>query len=81
MFKHRMLVAMEDEGHMDTSDGLKNRVAKYLTSCPNDTINTAELRSACIVCNVDHDSFMQSNLDKSQKKLSKLTQTPKENLT
>ena len=30
MFKPWMLAAMEDEGYMDTLDGLVNRVAKYL---------------------------------------------------
>ena len=43
-----MLAAMEEEGYMDTSDGLINRVAKYLAKSPNDTIDTAEFRSACI---------------------------------
>ena len=52
-FKPWVLAAMEDEGYMDTSDGLVNRVAKYLAKSPNDTIGTAEFRSACIACNVD----------------------------
>ena len=50
MFKPWMLAAMEDEGYMDTSDGLINRVAKYLAKSSNDTIDTAEFRSACIAC-------------------------------
>lgn len=73
MFKPWMLAAMEDEGYMDTSDGLINRVAKYLAKSPNDTIDTAEFRSDCIACNVDPDSFTQSDLDKLQKKLNKIT--------
>ena len=73
MFKPWMLAAMEDEGYMDTSDGLVNRVAKYLAKSPNDTIDTAEFRRACIACNVDPDSFTKSDLDKLQKKLNKLT--------
>lgn len=73
MFKPWMLAAMEDEGYMDTSDGLVNRVAKYLANSPNDTIDTEEFRSACISCNVDPDSFTQSDLDKLQNKLNKLT--------
>ena len=36
---------------------------------PNDTIDTAEFRSACIACNVDPNSFTQSDLDKLQKDL------------
>lgn len=73
MFKPWMLAAMEDEGYMDTSDGLVNRVAKYLANSPNDTIDTEEFRSACISCNVDPDSFTQSDLYKLQNKLNKLT--------
>ena len=61
MFKPWMLAAMEDEGYMDTSDGLINRVAKYLAKSPKDTIDTAEFRSACIACNVDPDSFTKSD--------------------
>ena len=73
MFKPWMLAAMEDEGYMDTSDGLINRVAKYLAKSPNDTIDTAEFRSACIACKVDPNSFTQRDLDKLQKKLNKIT--------
>ena len=69
MFKPWVLAAMEDEGYTDTSDGLINRVAKYLAKSSNDTIGTAEFRRACIACNVDPDSFTQSDLDKLQKKL------------
>lgn len=73
MFKPWVLAAMEDEGYMDTSDGLINSVAKYLAKSPNDTIDTIEFRRACIACNVDPDSFTQSDLDKLQKKLNKIT--------
>ena len=72
MFKPWMLAAMEDEGYTDTSDGLINRVAKYLAKSPNDTIETAEFRRACIACNVDPDSFTQRDLDKLRKKINKL---------
>ena len=73
MFKPWMLAAMEDEGYMDTSDGLINRVAKYLAKSLNDTIDITEFRCACIACNIDPDSFTQSDLDKLQKKLNKTT--------
>lgn len=73
MFKPWMLAAMEDEGYMDTSDGLINRVAKYLAKSHNDTTDTAEFRSACIAGNVDPDSFTKSDLDKLQKKLRDLS--------
>lgn len=73
MFKPWMLAAMEDEGYMDTSDGLINRVAKYLAKSSNDTIDTAEFRDACIACNVDPDSFTKSDLDKLQRKLNEIT--------
>ena len=73
MFKPWMLAAMEEEGHMDTWDGLINRVAKYLANSPNDTISTAEFRNACIACNVDPDSFTQRDLDKLQKRLNEIT--------
>lgn len=64
MFKPWMLAAMEDEGYMDTSDGRINLIA----NSPDDT---AEFLSAYIACNVDPDSFTQSDLDKIQKKLNK----------
>ena len=67
------LAAMEEYGYMDTNDGLINRVAHYLAKSPNDTINTDEFRRACIACNVDPDSFTQSDLDKLQRKLNQIT--------
>ena len=70
-FKPWMLAAMEEEGYMDTSEGCINRVAKYLAKSPNDTINTAEFRRACYACDVDPDSFTQSDLEKLQRKLNK----------
>ena len=73
MFKPWVLAAMEDEGYMDTSDGLVNRVAKYLAKSPKDTIDTAAFRRTCIACNVDPDSFTKRDLDKLQKKLNKIT--------
>lgn len=70
-YKPWMLAAMEDEGYMTTSAGCINRVAKYLSKSPNDTINTTEFRQACIACNVDPDSFTQRDLDDLQEKLNK----------
>lgn len=64
---------MEDHGYMDTSDGLINRVVRYLAKSKSDTIGTAEFRRACIACNVDPDSFTQSDLDKLQRKLNEIT--------
>ncbi len=69
IFEPWMLAAMEEEGYMHTSEGCINRVAKYLTNSPNDTIDTSEFRSACYACNVDPDSFTQSDLDKLQMKI------------
>lgn len=72
-YKPRHLAAMEEYGHTTTSDGLINRVAYYLANSPNDTITTAEFRRACYACNVDPDSFTQSDLNKLQRKLNKIT--------
>jgi hypothetical protein len=71
MFEPWMLAAMEEEGYMDTPDGLINRVAKHLANSPNDTINSLEFRGTCVACGVDPDSFTQSDLDKIQKKLNR----------
>lgn len=73
MFKDWHFVAMEEAGYTDTSEGCINRVAHYLAKSPNDTIDTDEFRSACYACNVDPDSFSQSDLNKLQKKLNQLT--------
>jgi hypothetical protein len=73
MFKDWQLAMMEDYGLTDTNTGLVNRVARQLAQSPNDTIETAEFRSACISCGVDPDSFTQSDLDQLQKKLNELT--------
>ena len=67
------LAAMEEHGHTTTNTGLINRVAYYLAKSPNDTIDTAEFRRACYACNVDPDSFTQSDLDKLQRKLNQIT--------
>ena len=72
-FKPWHLAAMEEHGYTDTSDGLINRVAFRLAKSPNDTIDTAEFRRACIACGVDPDSFTQSDLDKLQRKLNRIT--------
>lgn len=73
MFKDWQLAMMEDYGLTDTNTGLINRVARQLAQSPNDTIETAEFRSACISCGVDPDSFTQSDLNQLRKKLNELT--------
>ena len=73
MFKDWQLAMMEDYGMMDTNTGLINRVARRLAASTNDTIETAEFRSACIACGVDPDSFTQSDLDQLQRKLNEIT--------
>ena len=72
-FKLWQLAAMEDYGYADTSTGCINRVARYLANSPNDTIDTAEFRSACYACNVDPDSFTQRDLAQLQRKLNQIT--------
>ncbi|MBR3544617.1 MAG: hypothetical protein IKN76_01000 [Oscillospiraceae bacterium] len=72
MFKDWQLAAMEDYGLMDTNTGLINRVARALAQSPNDSIDTAEFRSACLSCGVDPDSFTQEDLDQLQTKLNRL---------
>ena len=73
MFKGWQLAAMEDYGLTDTNTGLINRVARTLAHSPNDSIGTAEFRSACISCGVDPDSFSQRDLDQLQRKLNEIT--------
>lgn len=73
MFKDWQLAAMEDYGLTDTNTGLINRVARTLAQSPNDTIDTAEFRSACYACGVDPDSFTQSDLAQLQRKLNEIT--------
>ena len=72
-FKPWQLAALEEHGYMDTGEGCINRVARHLAKSPNDIIDTAEFRSACLACRVDPDSFTKSDLDKLQRKLDKLT--------
>ncbi len=72
-FKAWQLAALEEHGYTDTNDGLINRVARRLADSPNDTIDTAEFRFACIECGVDPDSFSQSDMDHLQQKLNELT--------
>lgn len=72
-YKAWHLGAIEEAGYMDTNDGLINRVANYLAQSPNQTIETEEFREACIKCNVDPDSFTQSDLEKLQRKLNTIT--------
>lgn len=73
MYSPRYLAAMEAHGFTDTNDGLINRVAYYLAKSPNDTIGDEEFRRACIACDVDPDSFTESDLMKLQNKLDKIT--------
>ncbi len=72
-FKDWHLAAMEEAGYMDTNTGLINRVANKLAQSPNDIINTAEFRSACIACNVDPDSFTKSDFEQLQRRLNEIT--------
>ncbi|MCR5088776.1 MAG: hypothetical protein K6C08_04590 [Oscillospiraceae bacterium] len=72
MFEAWQLAAMEDYGLMDTNTGLISRVARTLAKSPNDSIDTDEFRSACYSCNVDPDSFTQSDLDQLQRKLNEI---------
>lgn len=72
-FKPWHLAAMEEYGYMTTNTGLINRVAHYLADSPNNTIDTTEFRGACYACNVDPDSFTQSDLDQLQRKLNQIT--------
>ena len=72
-YKPWHLAAMEEFGYMDTNNGLINRVANYLAKSRNDVIDTAEFRRACIACNVDPDSFTQSDLDQLQARLNRIT--------
>lgn len=73
MFNGWQLAAMEEAGYMDTGEECIDRVAHYLAKVPNDTIDMDEFRRACYACNVDSDSFTQSDLDNLQTKLNLLT--------
>ena len=73
MLKDWQLGMLEDYGLTDTNTGLINRVARRLAKSPNDTIDTAEFRAACLSSGVDPDSFTQSDLEELQRKLSELT--------
>ena len=73
MFEAWQHAMMEDYGLMDTNTGLINRVARRLAQSPNDTIDTAEFRRACISSGVDPDSFSQQDLDQLQRKLNEIT--------
>ena len=63
LFKPRHLAEMEDYGYTDTSTGLINWVARQLANSPNDNIGAVEFSSARIACNVDPDSFTNSDLE------------------
>lgn len=73
MFEAWQLAMMEDYGLTDTNTGLIKRVARTLAKSPNDTIDTAEFRSACLESGVDPDSFTQSDLAQLQRKLNEIT--------
>ena len=73
MFEAWQLAMMEDYGLTDTNTGLINRVARTLAKSPNDTIDTAEFRSACLESGVDPDSFTRSDLAQLQRKLNEIT--------
>ena len=73
MFEAWQLAMMEDYGLTDTSTGLINRVARRLAESPQDTIDTAAFRSACLASGVDPDSFTQSDLQQLQRKLDEIT--------
>ncbi len=73
MLEAWQLAMMEDYGLTDTNTGLINRVARTLAKSPNDTINTAEFRSACLSSGVDPDSFTRSDLAQLQRKLNEIT--------
>ena len=72
MLEAWQLAMMEDYGLTDTNTGLINRVARTLAKSPNDTIDTAEFRSACLSSGVDPDSFTQSDLAQLQRKLNEI---------
>lgn len=67
------LQALEEYGYTDTNEGLLNRVARALSRSPNDTIETDEFRRTCIACNVDPDSFTQSDFEYLQERLNQIT--------
>ncbi len=73
MFETWQLVAMEEAGYMNTSEGYIYQVAHYLADNVGDVIDYAELRNACIACNVDPDSFSKSDLVMLQKILNEIT--------
>ena len=73
MFKDWQLAMMEEYGQMDTNTGLINRVARKLAESPNETIETAEFRSACLSVGVDPDSFTPGDLEQLQRKLNEIT--------
>ncbi len=67
------MTILEEYGYTDTNDGLINRVAYELAKCPNDVINNDDFINACLKVNVDPYSFTESDMDKLQKKLNKIT--------
>ena len=71
-YKAWHLAALEDAGYMDTNDSLINRVAHELAKSSSNLIATAEFRRACFACNVDPESFTQSDLEQLQNKLNQL---------
>lgn len=72
MFEPWMLAMLEEEGLVDTSDGLINRVAKVLAKTADENFDVEEFYDACTMCNVDPDSFTQEELIELKKKIGKL---------
>ena len=61
------------DAYEDENTKLINKVAYYLAKSPNDNIGAAEFRNACIACNVDPDSFTDSDFRQLQRKLNEIT--------
>lgn len=64
-----MLAAMEEAGYMDTKEGQLNRLARYLTEQPEETVGNAEFLRACAACNVDYRELDSQDLRRLQEKL------------
>ena len=71
-YKPWQLAAMEEHGITNTPTGQINRVARALAQSPNDTIDSAEFRRACRICDVDPDSFSRQDLQRLQDALDHL---------
>ena len=67
------MALLEEYGYTDTNDGLINRVAYELAKSPSNVINNSDFIDACLKSNVDPYSFTESDMEKLQKKLNKIT--------